>query len=68
LAARAFEARYPDLVSDVAAEPATNHAAVALKIAGFFILPEERGLAGLVVSVRRDVVPHVAAHETHQEL
>jgi hypothetical protein len=62
LAIAAFGARYPSLVSDVPAEPATNHAAVGLQMAGFSILPEELGLAGLVVSVpvnTRTVLPTV---------
>jgi len=37
--------------SDVPAEPAMNHAAAALRVAGFTVQEEELGTAGLVVCV-----------------
>jgi hypothetical protein len=55
IAVSAFTARFPNIISDVPAEPAVNHAAVALTIAGFTIDADEIGRAGLVVAAN----PHV---------
>ncbi len=46
----AFVARLSDLRSDVPAEPALNHAAVALLVAGFPVPLSELSQAGLVVA------------------
>lgn len=46
----AFVGRMADLQSDIPPEPAVNHAAVALMIAGFPIAMEELAQAGLVIA------------------
>lgn len=51
LAVAEFAARYPTIVSDVPPEPAVNHAATALHIAGFRIDPAEFGIPATVVCV-----------------
>ncbi|HWJ73782.1 MAG TPA: hypothetical protein VNX29_11500 [Kaistia sp.] len=56
-AVEAFVGRMGDLQSDVPAEPAMNHAAVALMVAGFPIAPDELATAGLVIAA----VPRLAA-------
>ncbi len=56
-AVEAFVARLRDPQSDVPAEPALNHAAVALMVAGFAIAPDELASAGLVIAA----VPRLVA-------
>jgi hypothetical protein len=51
LAVETFHARYPALHSDVPAEPAINHAAVALQVAGFVVPSEEIKEAAIVLCV-----------------
>ena len=51
LAVEAFAARWPEIETDVPAEPAMSHAAVAASIAGFRVDPAELGAACLVVAV-----------------
>jgi hypothetical protein len=51
LAVEAFAARWPEIETDVPAEPAVSHAAVAASIAGFRVDPAELGAACLVVAV-----------------
>ncbi len=51
LAVEAFQSRWPDIETDVPAEPAVNHAAVAASIAGFRVDPAEFQEAALVVGV-----------------
>jgi hypothetical protein len=58
LAVAAFERHYPNLTSDIPPEPATNHAAVALNVAGFSVASDELGMAGIVVAVlARELAP-----------
>jgi hypothetical protein len=52
LAVKEYQSRDPRDPSDVPAEAAMNHAAVALRVAGFVIQEEEFGKAGLVVCVQ----------------
>ncbi len=51
LAVEAFAARWPEIETDVPAEPAVNHAAVAASVAGFRVDPAEFGAACVVVGV-----------------
>lgn len=51
LAVAEFASRYPAIESDVPPEPAVNHAATALHIAGFRVDPVEFGMPGTVVCV-----------------
>lgn len=51
LAVAEFVSRYPAIESDVPPEPAVNHAATALHVAGFRVDPAEFGMAGTVVCV-----------------
>ena len=51
LAVEAFAARWPEIETDIPAEPAVSHAAVAASIAGFRVDPAELGAACLVVAV-----------------
>jgi hypothetical protein len=51
LAVTAFAKRQQSLYSDIPTEPAINHAAVALSVAGLDVEPTEFGRAGLVVAV-----------------
>jgi hypothetical protein len=51
LGVEAFAARWPEIETDVPAEPAMSHAAVAASIAGFRVDPAELGAACLVVAV-----------------
>jgi hypothetical protein len=51
LACQAFVARWPDLKSDIAAEPAVNHAVSSAMVAGLSIDPKELALPALVVGV-----------------
>jgi hypothetical protein len=51
LAVETFQSRYPALQSDVPAEPAINHAAVALQVAGFAVPSEEIKEAAIVLCV-----------------
>jgi len=47
-----YLSRHPLDPSDVPVEAAMNHAAAALRVAGFTVQEEELGKAGLVVCVR----------------
>lgn len=51
LACEAFVTRWPDLISDIPAEPATNHAVSSAMAAGLSIDPNELVLPALVVGV-----------------
>ena len=51
LAAQAFVDRWPEIESDIPGEPAMNHAALALHVAGFTVDPSEFGSPALVVGV-----------------
>ena len=51
LACEAFVARWPDLISDIPAEPAINHAVSSAIAAGLSIDPNELVLPALVVAV-----------------
>lgn len=51
LAVAEFASRYPAIESDVPSEPAVNHAATSLHIAGFRIDSTEFAIAGTVVCV-----------------
>ena len=58
----AFVSRLADLQSDVPAEPAINHAAVALMIAGFPIALEELTQAGLVIAAVPRTIAILGGH------
>ena len=51
LAVQAFHNRWPDIQTDVPGEPAMNHAALALHVAGFRVDDREFGTPALVVGV-----------------
>jgi hypothetical protein len=51
LACEAFVARWPDIISDIPAEPAMNHAVSSAMAAGLSIDPNELALPALVVAV-----------------
>ena len=51
LACEAFVRRWPNLVSDIPAEEAMNHAVSAACVAGLSVRLEELGQAAVVVSV-----------------
>lgn len=51
LAVKAFGARWPDIESDVPAEPALNHAISAAAASGLRTDPAELGMAAVVVGV-----------------
>lgn len=51
LACDAFVARWPDLISDIPAEPAMNHAVSSAMAAGLSIDPNELVLPALVIGV-----------------
>jgi len=51
LGVEAFAARWPEIETDVPAEPAVSHAAVGASIAGFRADPAELGAACLMVAV-----------------
>ncbi|MCX5513742.1 hypothetical protein C3941_13640 [Kaistia algarum] len=61
-AVEAFVSRLADLQSDVPAEPAINHAAVALMIAGFPIALEELTQAGLVIAAVPRTIAILGGH------
>lgn len=50
IACDAFQARWPELVSDIPAEPALNHAVSSAMAVGLSIDPKELTMAALVVS------------------
>lgn len=49
-AVAALRERWPDLLSDVQGEPAMNHAAAALRVAGFDIADDELGSPTVVIA------------------
>ena len=51
LACQAFVTRWPDLISDIPAEPAINHAVSSAMAAGLSIDPNELARPALVVGV-----------------
>jgi hypothetical protein len=54
-ACRAFVDRWPDLVSDIPAEPAINHAVSSAMAAGLSIDPKEVVMPALVVSISQKI-------------
>jgi hypothetical protein len=62
LACQAFAARWPDLISDIPAEPAVNHAVSSALAAGLSIDPNELVLPALVVGVtsKTTIIPTTA--------
>lgn len=62
LACQAFVTRWPDLISDIPAEPAMNHAVSSALAAGLSINPNELVLPALVIGVtsRTAIVPTTA--------
>jgi hypothetical protein len=51
LACQAFVARWPDLVSDIPAEPAINHAISSAMAAGLSIDRNELAMPALVIGI-----------------
>jgi hypothetical protein len=56
IAVASFLERWPELLSDIPAEPAMNHAASALMVSGFVVAQDETGIAGTVIASAPRVV------------